>query len=112
MYSVIVKIFGGLAIFVVMASLSIMLLYISQMHSRMKSSNIENSKLLNGMHEGLLIVSKTTNEAMFCNYPAQKLLKGAIDKFEREKRAQSYQLGENRLLKYKFLNQTKIAIKG
>ena len=85
--SIVTKLFGGVAIFIVHTCLSILLLYISQMHSRMKSSNTENNKLLNGMHEGLLIVSKATNEAMFCNNPAQKLLKGAIECFERQKRA-------------------------
>ena len=37
-------------------------------------------RLLDGMHEGLLIVSKTQKDIMFCNRPAQKLFTGAINK--------------------------------
>ena len=37
------------------------------------------------MHEGLLILSKNdSNESMFCNWPAQKLLIGAMEYFERD----------------------------
>ena len=45
----------------------------------MKTQLVENLKLLDGMHEGLLILSKSDNKAMFCNRPAHKLLSGAIE---------------------------------
>ena len=70
--------------FAINALLSMILLYISSLHSRMKSSNVENTKLLDAMHEGLLILSKADNESMFCNFPAQKLLKSAVDHFEKK----------------------------
>ena len=49
---------------------------------------IKDSKhLLNGMHEGLLIISKDDNKSViFCNRPARKLLQGAIHLFEKEKK--------------------------
>ena len=59
-------------------ALAIMLQYISNLHFRMQSSITQNIRLLDGMHEGLLIVSKAENAIMFCNKPAQKLFTGAI----------------------------------
>ena len=47
-----------------------LILYISELHNRMNILNESNIKLLDGMHEGLLILSKTTNLSMFCNIPA------------------------------------------
>ena len=38
------------------------------------STNAENVKLLDQMHEGVLIFAKDTHEIIFCNNPAQKLL--------------------------------------
>ena len=35
---------------------------------------MENAKLLDGMHEGLLILSKKERRIMFCNSPVDKLL--------------------------------------
>lgn len=40
----------------------------------MTTINVENVKLLDGMHEGLLILSKTDCKAMFMNKTAQKLI--------------------------------------
>ena len=40
--------------------------------------NVQNSKLLDGMHEGLLILSQSNKEVLFCNQPSHKLLKGAL----------------------------------
>ena len=39
---------------------------------------MENIKLLDGMHEGLLILSTKDKKVMFCNKPSQKLLKGVL----------------------------------
>ena len=69
--------------FIINAILSMMFLYISSLHSRMRSFNVENTKLLDAMHEGLLILSKADNESMFCNFPAQKLLNGAVEFYEK-----------------------------
>ena len=103
------------ATFVINSLISMTLLYISSMHSRMKSSNVENTKLLDAMHEGLLILSKADNESMFCNFPAQKLLKSALDLFEKKQKSDAKKLEESdkdRILKGKFFNAIEIAIKG
>ena len=66
-----------------MSVFGVLFLYITKLHNQMKDTVAENMKLLDGMHEGLLILRKdpTTpdnKKIMFCNRPAQKLLKGAI----------------------------------
>ena len=45
--------------------------YIFQLQSKISLTNAENIKLLDGMHEGVLILSKRTNDIIFCNKPAQ-----------------------------------------
>ena len=58
------------------------LIYISTLQKKMKSINKQNLRLLDGMHEGLLIVSKaqenSSREALYCNEMASKLLLGGI----------------------------------
>ena len=44
----------------------------------MNSLNQSNMKLLDGMHEGLLIISRKNKEVMFCNKPSQKFLEKAL----------------------------------
>lgn len=56
--------------------------YVAQLLASMKETTIENSKLLNGMHEGLLILSRSEpHETSFCNNYAEKLLKGVVRYF-------------------------------
>lgn len=67
-------------IFFVNSVLAMLLRYISQLHARMDLANTENIKLLNGMHEGLLILSQEEpNEGVFCNKSAKKLLQRAVN---------------------------------
>ena len=47
---------------------------ISKLHNMIKTTNMENAKLLDGMHEGILILSKKERRTMFCNHSANKLL--------------------------------------
>ena len=58
------------------------LIYISALHGKMNSINQQNLRLLDGMHEGLLIISKAPessgSEALYCNEMASKLLLGGI----------------------------------
>ena len=56
-----------------------MIMYISMLHKRIKSNNTQNVKLLDNMHEGLLILSKTDKTTMFCNKSAQKFLTRSIN---------------------------------
>ena len=57
--------------------MGMVIVHISQVHEKLHVSNEENMKLLNGMHEGVLILTKTPEEpitAMFYNRPAHKLM--------------------------------------
>ena len=63
----------------VLATLSATFEQISSLYIRLEFMNSENIKLLNGMHEGLLILSKpeifdSDREEMFCNKSALKVL--------------------------------------
>ena len=64
--------------FFALALAGIIIIYISQLHAQLKFSNEENVKLLDGMHEGLLIFNRLSRveekkKIMFCNSPARKL---------------------------------------
>ena len=56
-----------------MCLLGMLIIYIMELQSRLFTSNVENIKLLDGMHEGLLILSKDGSEesrrVMFINNP-------------------------------------------
>ena len=71
-----------------MTLFAMLLIYIQTLHRRMRTFNFENVKLLDGMHEGLLILQKPpasmnsmrlANEIMFCNRSAEKLLTNLIN---------------------------------
>ena len=47
--------------FVALTLIAMIPIYISTLHLKMKRLNEENINLLDGMHEGLLILSKTTS---------------------------------------------------
>ena len=57
-------------LFLICSMLAVLVLYISSLQMRMKSFNMENIKLLDGMHEGLLILTKSDKKIMFCNKPS------------------------------------------
>ena len=69
------------AFFICTTSIAIMLNYVMSLHEKLEFSNKENVKLLNGMHEGLLILSEKKADAgerevrsvMFSNRTIQKL---------------------------------------
>ena len=58
--------------------IAILILYVTELHKTLGDYSKMNEKLLDGMHEGLLIVSKRTSQTLFCNQPATSLLKGAM----------------------------------
>ena len=72
--------------FLILSMISMISLYISTLHQKLKRLNEENINLLDGMHEGLLILSKTTSslreaikgQILFCNKTAEKLLTRAV----------------------------------
>ena len=47
--------------FVILSLVAMIPLYISTLHQKLKRLNAENINLLDGMHEGLLILTKTTS---------------------------------------------------
>ena len=48
--------------------------FVSEMYLHLDASNTQNIKLLDGMHEGLLIIDKSEKSAIFCNRTAKKLI--------------------------------------
>ena len=63
------------------------IVYIFQLQTKIQSANKENIKLLDGMHEGVLIISKSSQKIIFCNKPAQNLIKEFIG-LNQQKRAE------------------------
>ena len=59
-------------------SLAIILIYIAQLQVLLRKYMEQNAKLLDGMHEGLLILSKSSMKTLFFNKPAQALIRGAL----------------------------------
>ena len=57
-------------VFLSISVLAIVIQYISSLHVKIRVYNAENIKLLDGMHEGLLILSKSNKRVMFCNKPS------------------------------------------
>ena len=76
------KLFLVTAMFLIICLLAIVILYTYELQTKLKDLNGENIKLLDGMHEGLLILSKANKNVMFCNKPSQKLLLGAMSYLE------------------------------
>lgn len=54
--------------------------HISKIHSYLHFTNQEHVKLLNGMHEGILILNKANNLIMLSNNPTKKLLNNFLSK--------------------------------
>ena len=62
------------------------LIAVTNMNKKLEAANEAQAKLLNGMHEGVLIISKPTQEQpsrfLLCNQPARKLIStflGSLD---------------------------------
>ena len=56
--AILVKIFLNLFQFATLSLFAMLFIYIAMLHKKMRTYNHENVKLLDGMHEGLLIVQK------------------------------------------------------
>ena len=57
--------------------LGVVISYVTNVNDKLQQSNEQNVKLLNGMHEGVLILSNEQDKkfkTMFCNRPAYKLI--------------------------------------
>ena len=62
------------------------IVHITEIHEKLHFTNEENIKLLNGMHEGVLILRHepgVQNDVMFCNLPALKLVNKFLGKLRK-----------------------------
>ena len=48
--------------FLLCSSMAMIAAYISELHAKMATTIVQNQRLLNGMHEGLLIISNSNSE--------------------------------------------------
>ena len=55
--------------------LGMIIVHMSKIHSSLFLANEEHINLLNGMHEGILILSREDQSVMFSNKPTQKLIR-------------------------------------
>ena len=72
--------FFGFCLFAACTGVAILITYIKELNTRLRTTNTGNMKLLDCMHEGVLILSKGEHEVMFANKPAKKLISTFIDK--------------------------------
>ena len=75
--SFLISLFYVLVFLLCCVLIGMIIIHISSMHHKLLFANEENVKLLNGMHEGILIIENTEDKAsnvLFCNRPAQKLI--------------------------------------
>lgn len=75
---------SGVLFFFVFSSIFVTINVVIKLWHRLRFANQENMKLLNNMHEGLLILGKPEEGSedrpiMFCNQPVQKLLSNCTD---------------------------------
>ena len=68
------KLCNLIGLFLILCLIAMSLLHIFELQNKLRDLNVENIKLLDGMHEGLLIMSKSNKNVIFCNRPSQKLL--------------------------------------
>ena len=68
------------------------------LHMRLKLTNTENIRMLDGMHEGLLVLNKSKDKegtaaassVAFCNKPAQRLFSGFVGNGLEDHNAESF----------------------
>ena len=73
----------GLMFFIYSSMLAIILNYTINLHGVLRRYIEQSANLLDGMHEGMIIISKVTKRTLFCNRPAQLLLKGALECYKK-----------------------------
>ena len=61
-YAIFIKLAIASGLFITLSMLAMVVNYIYSLHLRMQKYNVENVRLLDGMHEGLLITQKGTNQ--------------------------------------------------
>ena len=89
MFAILLYVFG-------MLLLAIIIVYITELNTLLSNYTMQSEKLLDGMHEGLLIFSKSSNDTLFCNMRATSLLKGAMNFFNTQLTSQTPSSQEDR----------------
>ena len=65
--------------------IAIIIRQISQLNMQLRTLNEQNAKLLDGMHEGLIIISKKKeHRVLYSNKPIQKFINAAIQAAEEQ----------------------------
>ena len=86
------KIFTELAsllfLYVVITVMTFLFLYVRDLHGKMGKLIVENIKLLNRMHEGILIISKKDNSVVFANKPASEFLNNSCNESKKNHSSQ------------------------
>ena len=72
--TVAINVFLILVVFAGCCLVGMLISYISQLHATLDFTNIEHTKLLHGMHEGVLILGSSQDQVMFSNRPAKRVL--------------------------------------
>ena len=68
--NILIKLLFYVAMNILFILLGVLYLYMISLNDKMTSTIMQNMKILNGMHEGVLILSKQDDSIMFCNNPA------------------------------------------
>ena len=68
-----------IVIFIGAAVFASIVVHISNVHAKLHTANRENTKILNGMHEGVLILSSKLEKIMFNNHPTNKIVKTLLN---------------------------------
>ena len=98
-------------VFTFMTVLAMLFRYVTTLHKRIQAYNVENIKLLDGMHEGLLILSKQNHSVMFCNKPSQKFLKAALSAVDINELQSVSSDEQTRLLKEKMFTPILVSVR-
>ena len=64
-----------LTCFILLTTVAMLTTYIAQIRGKISYLVVENLKLLNKMHEGLVVVSETDMSLKFASLPAIRILK-------------------------------------
>ena len=86
------KIFTELAsvmiLFIANTTVTFCSLYVRDLHAKLGKLITENIKLLNRMHEGILIISKKSKSVVFANKPASEFLNNSCNESKKNHSSQ------------------------
>ena len=79
------KLMNGFFCFTILTILNMLLMYIAQIRSKLAQLIFENLNLLDGMHEGLIVLSESDKELQLASRPAIRLIQQLPDVDEDQK---------------------------